>query len=372
MANSNIQEFQAAVVRQKGGPFEIETVQLKELRDDEILVRVKATGMCHTDMIVRDQLYEVPLPLVLGHEGAGVVEKVGSSVKEFKAGDHVVLTFASCGLCPPCLKAQPTYCENFFQMNFGGGREDHSTALKDGKKDIHDHFFGQSSFGAFAVSTERNTVKVDKDIPLELLGPLGCGIQTGAGAILNSLKVGAGESVVVFGTGAVGLSAIMASRIAGASTIVAVDIVPERLDQAKKLGATHTINSKDKDAVSEIKKIVPGGIQYSLEATGRPEVLAQAIECIGIRGICGIVGAAPLGTEAKFDINGLMIPGKTIKGIIEGDSNPKIFIPQLIQYYREGRFPFDQLTKFYKMDEINEAAKDSEKGITVKPIIYMN
>ena len=371
-SNENIQEFNAAVVREKGGLFEIEKVHIKGIRDDEILVKVKATGMCHTDMIVRDQLYEVPMPLVLGHEGSGVVEKVGASVKEFQPGDHVVLSFASCGKCTSCLKAKPTYCENFFQMNFGGGRADDSTALKNKKEDIHDHFFGQSSFGAYAVSTERNTVKVDKDIPLELLGPLGCGIQTGAGAILNALKVGPGESVVVFGTGAVGLSAIMAAKIAGASTIVAVDVVPERLEQARSLGATHTFNSKDQDPVEEIQKLIPGGIKYSLEATGRPNVLRQAIDCLGINGTCGIVGAPALGVEATFDVNGLMVPGKTIKGIIEGDSNPKVFIPQLIQYYREGRFPFDKLTKFYQMDQINEAAQDSEKGITVKPIIYMN
>lgn len=371
MTNENqiSQEITAAVVRQKGGPFAIEKLKIENLNDDEVLVKIVATGMCHTDMVVRDQAYPVPLPLVLGHEGSGVVEKVGKSVGKVEAGDHVALTFHSCGHCRSCLKGEPTYCVNFFPLNFGGAREDGSTALTDKKGAVHDHFFGQSSFATYAVANQRNVVKVSKDVPLELLGPLGCGIQTGAGAILNALKVRPGESLAVFGAGAVGLSAIMAAKAAGATTIIAIDVVPSRLDLAKELGATHAVNSKEKNVVEEIQKITDGGVHYSLEATGIPAVLRQAVDALGVRGTCGFVGAPALGTEAKFDVNSMMLPGKKLVGIIEGDSVPEIFIPQLISLYQRGLFPFDRLIKFYSMDEINQAAEDSEKGITVKPII---
>ena len=169
----------AAVVRQKGGPFTLEQLRLEEPHADEVLVRVVATGMCHTDMVVRDQVYPVPQPIVLGHEGAGVVEKVGANVVKVRPGDHVVLTFMSCGRCRLCEQGRPNNCENFNAHNFSGGRADGTGSLRDERGSIHDHFFGQSSFSTFAVANERNVVKVPKDAPLELLGPLGCGIQTG-------------------------------------------------------------------------------------------------------------------------------------------------------------------------------------------------
>ena len=371
MTNENqiSQEITAAVVRQKGGPFAIEKLKIENLNDDEVLVKIVATGMCHTDMVVRDQAYPVPLPLVLGHEGSGVVEKVGKSVGKVEVGDHVALTFHSCGHCRSCLKGEPTYCMNFYSLNFGGGREDGTTALTDKSGAVHDHFFGQSSFATYAVANQRNVVKVPKDVPLELLGPLGCGIQTGAGAVLNALKVRPGESLAVFGAGAVGLSAIMAAKAAGVTTIIAIDVVPARLELAKELGASHAVNSKEKNVVEEIQKITDGGVNYSLEATGIPAVLRQAVDALGVRGTCGFVGAPALGTEAKFDVNSMMLPGKKLIGIIEGDSVPEIFIPQLISLYKRGLFPFDRLIKFYSMKDINQAAEDSEKGITVKPII---
>lgn len=366
-------EFRAAVTKSKGAPFELETIRLKSLRDNEVLIKIKAAGMCHTDMVARDQDYEVPLPVVLGHEGSGVVEKVGSAVRGIEVGDHVVLSFASCGHCKSCLKAEPVYCYNFYPMNFGGTHEDGSTSLADSKgENIHDHFFGQSSFAEYAIATERNTVVVPKDVPLEILGPLGCGIQTGAGAIMNGLKVKNASKVAIFGAGAVGISAIMAARIMGATQIIAVDIVDSRLDLAKELGATNVINSKNVDVVEAIKKASDGGVDYALEATGRPEILRWAIDSLAIRGTCGIVGAPALGVETSFDVNDVMVPGKTIKGIIEGESIPQVFIPQLIEHYKAGRFPFDKLIKFYEFNQINEAAQDSEKGITVKPVIKIN
>jgi aryl-alcohol dehydrogenase len=359
----------AAVVRQKGGPFTLEQLQLEGPRADEVLVRIIATGMCHTDMVVRDQVYPVPQPIVLGHEGSGVVEKVGSGVVKVRPGDHVVLTFMSCGRCRLCEQGRPANCENFNAHNFSGARADGTGSLRDERGPIHDHFFGQSSFGTFAVANERNIVKVPKEAPLELLGPLGCGIQTGAGAVMNALKVGHGSSFAAFGAGAVGLSAVMAARAVGATTIIAVDVVPSRLALAKEGGATHTVSAKQRDAVAAIKEITGGGVQFSLETTAIPEVLRQAVDALGVRGTCGIVGAAPPGTEIKIDVTEFMQMAKTIYGIIEGDSVPDVFVPQLLDLYLQGRFPFDKLTKFYPFERINEAASDSERGLTVKPII---
>jgi len=364
-------EIRAATIRQKGGPFRTENLTLDEPRPEEVLIRIVATGMCHTDMVARDQLYDVPLPIVLGHEGAGVVERVGGNVKKVAAGDHVVLTYMWCGHCRPCLHGDLTYCQNFYALNFGGAREDGSSSTHDAHGSLHDHFFGQSSFSTFALTHERNAVKVPREAPLELLGPLGCGIQTGAGAVMNALKVYPGASFAAFGGGAVGLSAVMAARVAGATTIIAVDVVPSRLELARELGATHTVNSRETDPVAAVRKISGGGVEYTLESSGRPEVLRQAIDALTIRGTCGIVGAPALGTEASFDVNGVMTTGKRIIGIIEGDSTPDLFIPALVELYMQGRFPFDKLVKFYPLDRINEAAEDSEKGITIKPIIRL-
>lgn len=359
-----------AVVREQGGDFLIEPASIGAPGPREVLVRVVATGVCHTDMIIRDQYYPSPLPAVLGHEGSGVVEAVGAEVRSVAPGDHVVMTFMSCGYCGQCDQGHPAHCENFFGLNFGGGRGDGSTATCDAHGGVlHDHFFGQSSFGSFAVAHERNVVKVSRDAPLELLGPLGCGIMTGAGAVLNALKVEAGSSFAAFGSGAVGLSAVMAARVAGATTIIAVDVTPSRLALAKELGATHVVNSREVDVVATIKQITGGGVHYTLESSGRPEVLRQAIDALAIRGSCGIVGAPRLGTEASFDVNDVMVPGKRIIGIVEGDSVPQVFIPRLVDLYLQGRFPFDRLVGFYDFAQINEAIADSESGKTIKPIL---
>lgn len=368
-----IASAKAAVVRKAGGPFEIEAVSLQTPQPDEVLVRIIATGMCHTDIAMRDQIYPVPMPIVLGHEGAGIVERVGSGVRKVTAGDHVVLSFMSCGACDQCNSGHPAYCVIGHPLCFGGTREDGTTGTCDEHgRPIHDHFFGQSFFSSFALVNERTVVKVPKDIPLEKLGPLGCGIQTGAGAVINVFKVGVGSRFVTFGAGSVGLSAVMAARVAGAQTIIAVDVLPARLDVAMALGATHVIDASRQDAVVEIQKIARGGADYALETSGKPGVVEQAINALDIRGTCGIVGAAPVGTKAAFDMGGLMGPGKAIRGIIQGDSIPEVFIPKLIELHRQGRFPFDKLLRFYKLDEINQAAADSENGTAIKPVILMS
>lgn len=370
MSEGSLRQMQAAIVRDAGQPFKIETVSLGEPRHDEVVVRVVACGVCHTDIVVRDQGYASPLPAIFGHEGAGVVEAVGSLVTKVVPGDHVVMSYAFCGECRSCISGHPAHCLNVFPICFGGGRLDGSTSTVDSHGEtLHDHFFGQSSFAQYSMANQHNVIKVPKDLPLELLAPLGCGLQTGSGAVLCALKVTPGSSFVAFGAGAVGLAAVMAGKIAGATIVIAVDINPARLELAKELGATHVINSRETDPVAKILEITGGGANFALECSGRPEVLRQAIDCLGFFGTCGIVGAQPLGSEVPIDVNGVMIPGKRIMGIVQGDVISETFIPTLIEYYRQGRFPFDRLIKHYDFADINQAMEDSETGVTIKPVL---
>jgi len=359
----------AAVVRTKGGQFELEELILDQPRDHEVLIKVVACGVCHTDMVVRDQKYPVPLPMVLGHEGSGIVEKVGSGVNRVQVGDHVVLSFGYCGVCHNCLNARPFYCDQFYEHNFKGSRLDGScTHHTHENEPVGGVFFSQSSFGTYALASESNVVKIRKDVPLEIMGPLGCGIQTGAGAIINALKPEVGSSVAIFGAGAVGLSAALAALAIGVTTVVLIDINDDRLAFARELGVSHTINSKSEDPVEAIKCLVPQGISYSLECTGRPAVARQAVEALSIPGICGLVGAAPMGAEIILDINSLLF-GRSVRGIIEGDSVPSEFIPQLIELWRAKKFPFDKLIEFFEFSEINEAVEASESGRVLKPVL---
>ncbi|MFF3354762.1 NAD(P)-dependent alcohol dehydrogenase [Streptomyces sp. NPDC002917] len=362
----------AAVVREKGGLFTFEDLTLDTvLRPDEVLVKVVATGLCQTDIHVRDQALPTPLPVVLGHEGAGIVERVGDAVSTVTPGDRVVMSYQACGHCTPCLSGKPAYCALSFPANFGGSRLDGTNALHAGGEEIHGHFFGQSSFATHALATERNVVKVDdEDIPLELLSPLGCGLQTGAGAVLNSLKIEAGASVVIIGAGTVGLAAVMAAKVAGASPVIAVDIVPERLGLARELGATHTVNAKEEDTAARIAELTGGGADYVLEITARPEMLTLAVDALAPLGTAALIGGAPAGAHAPVNMNALL-GGRTVRGIAQGDSIPQLFIPQLIDLYRAGRFPFDRLITFYGFDQINEAATDTRTGAAIKPVLRM-
>jgi len=362
--------FKAAVMRKRGKPFKLETLTLDPPRPDEVLVRIVATGVCHTDIAVQHRI-GTPVPSILGHEGAGVVERIGAGVRKVRAGDHVVLSFMSCGRCRQCQLGGPAYCEKQGELNFTSTREDGSVSAHGPKGDVRNHFFGQSSFATYVLANERNVVKVPKSVRLELLGPLGCGVQTGAGAVINSLKVKAGESFVCFGTGSVGLSAIMAARIVGATTIIGVDLIEARLRMARKLGATHVVNSRKQEPVAAIKKINGGkGVDYSFDTTGLASVFTQAIEALGIRGTVGYVtgGAKP---ERTFDARGFMASGKRIMGILEGDAVPDVFIPYLLELYRQGRFPFDKMVKFYPLRQINRAFSDSDRGRTIKPVIRL-
>lgn len=370
---NDLLDIKAAVIPEKGADFEFQSLKIRPPQGDEVLVKIVATGMCHTDLSARDQYYPVPLPVVLGHEGAGVVQAIGEDVKDLEVGDHVILTFGYCGHCDQCYAGRQPYCAEFFERNFGGSDVDGSHVISDNEQaEMNDHFFSQSSFATLAISRENNTIKVPKEAPIELLGPLGCGIQTGAGAVINALKVTPGSSFVTWGAGAVGLSGLLAAKLCSAATIIAVDIVDSRLELAKELGATHVINSKDEDAVEAIKDITNGGANFALESTGVPAILTQGVAALGSLGKIAVVGAPPLETPAEFDVNDLLINGKSIVGNVESDIAPKKFISDLVDLYLKGDFPFDKLVKYYDFDDINQAVKDSEDGTTLKPILKIS
>jgi aryl-alcohol dehydrogenase len=365
-------KISAAVCRGQGEEFQIEEVNLGDPRADEVLVRNVGAGVCHTDLICRDQWYPVPLPAVFGHEGSGVVEAVGKDVTEVEPGDHVVMGFMSCGKCKACTLGRPAYCASLYGANFAGGRlSDESSALTDANGErLNGHFFGQSSWATHSLAYERSVVKVDKSAPLELLGPMGCGITTGAACVLSTFNPQAGTSIAIFGTGSVGLAALMAAKLAGCTTIIAVDIKPQRLELAKTLGATHGINGLEVNAVEAIKDITGGGVDYSIELTAQPKIARQAIDSLGSMGTCALIGAAALGTEYSFDMNDVMLSGKRIVGHIEsGNLSTKIFVPRLVELMQQGKFPLEKLITTYKLDEVNKAAHDTEAGVSVKPVL---
>lgn len=359
----------AAVMRAARSPFQLEEISVAAPRPDELLVRMVGTGVCHTDIVCRDA-FPVPTPMVLGHEGAGVVEALGSAVHGFAVGDHVVLSFNSCGSCPNCDSHQPAYCHHFMGHNFSGVRlDDHSSPLSKGAETIHGNFFGQSSFATLAIVRASNAVKIDRALPLEIMGPLGCGIQTGAGAIMNSLKVRPGRSLAIFGAGAVGLSAVMAARVIGATPIVVIEPNPARRALALELGASAALDPIGNDVVAAIKAASPGGVDYALDTSGIPAVIGQAAEALLPNGLLGLLGMPPPDAPMPMTIMSLIVRGAGVKAIVEGDSDPQAFIPQLLALYQQGRFPFDRLIKTFPFEQINEAIAASEDGSVIKPVV---
>jgi len=356
----------AAVVEEKGSPFTLRELELGELADDEILVEVAASGICHTDLICRDQWIPTPLPAVLGHEGAGVVRAVGGAVTAVAPGDRVAMSYDSCGACPCCAKGLGVYCHRFFEHNFAACRASDGTSACG---DVHVHFFGQSSFATHSVARERNVVKLGADVPLDVVAPFGCGIQTGAGAILNVLKPAPGSTVAVFGAGAVGIAAMLAALIAGAERVIAVDVRAPRLDVARELGATHSIDASAQDPAAAIQAL--GGADTTLEATGSPDAVRAAVDSLLPTGVCGVVGAPAFGTEVSLDVTHLMTGGRVVRGIVEGDSVPGEFIPRLVDLWSAGRFPVDRLMRHYDFDQIEIAAHDAETGAVIKPVLRM-
>ncbi|GAA2135470.1 NAD(P)-dependent alcohol dehydrogenase [Kitasatospora kazusensis] len=368
----------AAVVRAQDAPFALEPVRLDDPRPDEVLVRIAAAGICHTDLSVRAGRTPGPLPAVLGHEGTGTVEAVGRAVTRVRPGDTVVLTFDSCGGCPPCRAGQPVQCEHWPRLNlFGGSRLDGSATLRaeDGTP-LHGHFFGQSSFATLALASERNAIpvpdEVAQDVPPELLAVFGCGVQTGTGAVLNVLRPEPGHTLAVFGAGAVGLAAVLAARLTAATGIVVVDVQPARLALALELGATAVVDARTEDPVEAIAALTDGrGADRTLEASGNLRALRQAVDALAVGGVCGVAGAPPAGSEVTLDVPALLGRAPRIVGVNQGAAVPEHFLPALVRLYRSGRLPVDRLVRTYPFAQVERAAGAARSGEVVKPVLLM-
>lgn len=362
----------AAVAVGTGKPFEMRRLVLDDPRQDEVLVRIVGVGVCHTDIVFKEGQM-IPPPAVLGHEGSGIVEAVGAAVTKVAPGDRVALTFRSCGHCSRCDRGDAAYCETMPMLNYAGMRTDGSRTLREGETAVAGNFFGQSSFATRALVYERNLVKVPEDIPLELIGPLGCGIQTGAGGVMRSLACEAGSSLLITGGGPVGLSAVMGARIQGCATIILFEPHAARRALATEFGATHVIDPAEApDLAAAVCGILPKGVDYAFDTTGVPAVQQAVMGALASKGVFGIVGIAPPGTPTPGEVNTIMTFGHTIKGIIEGDSDPDVFLPQLMEHYRRGELPFDRMIRTFPFAQINEAIAAQHHGDCVKVVLLMD
>jgi aryl-alcohol dehydrogenase len=358
----------AAVLSQPNTPLNVVDVDVGEPGNGEVLVRMVASGVCQTDLGVIHGKLPLALPAILGHEGSAVVEAVGPGVGKLQVGDHVVVAAVThCGRCRLCLTGRPFLCPDMSNGFLGGVMPDGTKRFHRGNEALS-HFFWQSSFAEHSVIPERIAVKVPTDLPLEKLAPLACGIQTGSGAVLNTAKLRPGDTVAVIGCGGVGLAAVMAAQIARALRIIAVDFFDHRLQLARELGATDTVSGRKGDAVDEIRKLTGGGVDFSFECIGKPETVRQAVDCVRTGGTAVISGVVAPGAEVKLD--GLGLLGRTVIGNVEGSSVPEEYIPKLVEFWRNGQFPFDKLTtKTYALKDINQAVADMETGEVIKPIV---
>ena len=360
--------IRAALAIGKGEPLALEHIDLDAPRPGEVLVRLAASGLCETDIMIRDEWYPVPLPAVLGHEGAGIVEAVGKGVRRISPGDHVVLSFSACRVCAPCRRGRTPYCQHMLERNLSGRRPDGTTGYHRHGKPIGGHFFGQSSFATHTLVDEHNVVKVPAESPLDLIAPLGCGVQTGAGAVLYALRPVAGSSMAVFGAGLIGQSAVMAAAAVGCTTILAIDPDGHRRELAIASGATGVVDPAQDDIVEAIRAKSDNGVDFSVETSGNADVLRSAVDATAPFGVCAVIGPAPVGTEAILDVNMLLF-GRCVRGVVGGDVAPEVCVPALIALHRQGRFPFDQLLRRYAFDDINTAINDMLSGEALKPVI---
>jgi aryl-alcohol dehydrogenase len=321
-----------------------------------------AAGLSHTDLLARNGDLKVPLPAVLGREAAGIVERVGTAVTRLDPGDRVVLTYLRGE--PPAAGADP------FDLNLSGARPDGSSPLHAEGERIAGRFFGQSSHATYALAGQCNTVRIEEETPFPILASLGGDVQTGAGAVITTLRPQPGSAIAVFGAGAVGLSAVMAARLAGCHPIVAVDIKASRLELAETLGATHTIDPDGVDPVDAIRAIAGNGAEFSVETTGLPLVTGQAVECLGYGGSCALVGMAAAGAEAQLSL-GQLRRGRILRGSPFGDGVPALFVRRLVDLCRRQDLRIDRMIAEYRLDDINRAAADLLSGAAVKPILIM-
>ena len=360
----------AAVSRGGSHGFDVEQLHVEDPRADEVIVRFHAAGLCRTDLEVAAGRLPTPLPVVPGHEGAGVVEHVGPDVEGLAVGDRVIAGFDFCGRCPNCRGGMPAYCPDHFALNFGAQRADGTVGLSDHDgRPVRDHFFGQSSFAGLSLCRPSGLVKVNGDVPASVLAPLGCGVSTGAGAVWNVLKAEPGASLLIIGAGAVGLSAVMAAVVAGAGRIVVADRHAARLDLARELGATDVVDVTVIPPVDAVMELTRGaGVGLALESTGSPESMTAAVRALAPLGRAAILGIAPPQAEFRTDAFELLL-GRSVMGSVIGHQAPAVLIPRILDLHLQGRFPIPRITKVYPLESINDAVADVEAGVTVKAVL---
>lgn len=363
-------KIQAAVVDRPGGAFRFASAELAPPKRDEVLVKITACGVCHTDQVAREQIIPLPLPAVLGHEGCGVILEVGEGVGDLRPGDRVCFSFGYCGVCEACRSGHPYACQRNRELNFSGLHFDGTRRLREGEQELST-FFGQGAFATHAVVHRNNLIPAPEDLPLPLLAPLGCGIQTGAGAILNYVRPRPGSSILISGCGAVGLSAVMAAKLAGCGNILACDVVPQRLELARELGADRLINARETpDVPAAVRERNGGrGVPYAVDCTGIGACVRASLNSTCSLGLCAVVGAT---SELTIHVeNELMGQVKTLGGVVEGCCTPQTFIPELLRFYRAGKFPFDRLITYYPFREIEAAFRDTAAGKVTKAVLVM-
>ncbi|RNM13772.1 NAD(P)-dependent alcohol dehydrogenase [Nocardioides pocheonensis] len=356
-----------AVVNEQGGSFSVEEVDLEGPRADEVLVRIVATGLCHTDITMKGFLPPEMFPNVFGHEGAGVVEEVGADVTGIEVGDHVVLSFRSCRTCASCTRGHVGYCESSLLINYMGMRMDGSTTYTRDGAPVFGSFFGQSSLSRHAIAYADNCVVVDRSLDLTRLAPYGCGFQTGAGTVLNVLQPTSADSLVVYGVGAVGLAALAAAQHAGVGTLVAVDPLASRREIAGRYGATGLDPTEATPVLDRVRELTGGGASYAIDTTAIPAVVKQAQQSLAPRGTLVALG---LGAEEyPIDAIDLLQNGKVVRSSVEGDADPQEMVPRLIAMNAAGQFDVDDLVTTYPFTEINTAVEEVLAGKVVKPVL---
>lgn len=363
--------MKAAVLYAPGQSLDVLDLTIEDPHRGEVMVRIAAGGVCHSDLHVINGDLAAPLPVVLGHEGAGIVEKVGEGVTEFAPGDHVVLLWrASCGRCLYCLNGRPALCELGAAIRWSGNLADGTGRFRRGAEPIH-HFAGVSAFSELTVLPQEGLVKIDPTVPLEKAAIVGCGVMTGVGAAINTARVEPGSSMVVVGCGGVGLNVIQGGALAGAETIIAVDVLDNKLEYARRFGATHLINARQVDPIEATREVTDGrGTDYAFEVIGNPRTIAQAYQMIRRGGTLVVVGVAPAGAEVAFNASSIMLDEKTIRGSLYGSCVPRRDVPRILKLYGAGRLKLDELiSREYPIERINDAFEALQKGEVARSII---
>ncbi|HSR24106.1 MAG TPA: Zn-dependent alcohol dehydrogenase [Candidatus Eisenbacteria bacterium] len=363
--------MRAAVLYEPGAPLRVEEVELAPPRAGEVRVRVAAAGVCHSDYHYMRGDLTTNLPVVLGHEGAGVVEEVGPGVTAVAPGDPVVLLWrTSCGRCEYCSAGRPALCPAGLAIRASGRMADGTSRLSRGGEEIR-HFLGVSCFAEHVVCSERAALRIPDDVPLPVAAVAGCAVMTGVGAVVNTARVEAGSSVLVIGAGGVGLCAIMGAVLAGAARIVAADLSPAKLELATQFGATDVVDASRDDVVEAVRELT-GGVDYAFEVIGLPQTVAQAVRAVRAGGTAVAVGVAPVGAATQVDLLELVLQEKTLKGSIYGSTRPQADFPRLFELYRRGRLPLDRLlTREWPLERVNEAYDALIEGGLARSVIVM-